>query len=221
MSVNCPRSSSLLSGFTPLRIRRHIVPAVFAIYEPEYCGYNISDYLARLPSDVAVIFRGYHIHARTRRIIEAAELCASRHIPFFPAVAHTHQQSISFIRDMTNMSIPYDGIHLSSHVTISDALLLRDMIQGRIITRAAHNVLELKGAFLSDADLCFISPVFPTSSHPGAPALYISGFYDLARATPLYTLALGGIVTPKHVQLILQDGIRGFASIGYFHQPET
>jgi len=43
------------------------------------------------------------------------------------------------------------------------------------------------------ADFTFLSPLFPTASHPGAAALGISEFKKLIEKTNLPVIALGGI----------------------------
>ncbi|WP_298215101.1 thiamine phosphate synthase [Acidocella sp.] len=59
---------------------------------------------------------------------------------------------------------------------------------------SAHNHAELRQARRAGADFVFISPVFPTASHPGAPSLGAAGWRRLARlARPLRPFALGGI----------------------------
>ncbi len=46
-------------------------------------------------------------------------------------------------------------------------------------------------------DCLFLSPLFPTQSHPGAPALGPLSWATLARGLPAPCLALGGITTAR------------------------
>jgi thiamine-phosphate pyrophosphorylase len=64
----------------------------------------------------------------------------------------------------------------------------------RLLTASVHNKTESVRAKRAGAQLLFCSPIFPTNSHPGAPALGPAGFRRLARrAGPVKFCALGGI----------------------------
>lgn len=69
-------------------------------------------------------------------------------------------------------------------------------------TAPAHDLREIRAAERSGATALFLSPLHPTRSHPGAPALGRMRFAALARATRLPVIALGGV-----------DGRRGRAAI--------
>jgi thiamine-phosphate pyrophosphorylase len=60
-----------------------------------------------------------------------------------------------------------------------------------LVTASAHNSAEVRRAAKAGARIIFISPVYPTASHPGAPALGPARFAAAARHMPLY--GLGGI----------------------------
>ncbi len=63
-----------------------------------------------------------------------------------------------------------------------------------LISASAHDGAELRRARKAGADIIFISPVFPTASHPGATGLGSLGFLNLARqAGGARAFALGGI----------------------------
>ena len=57
----------------------------------------------------------------------------------------------------------------------------------------AHNMNELTQANLFGADAVMISPVCPTSSHPGAPVLGPTRFRMLAAHADMPLIALGGM----------------------------
>jgi thiamine-phosphate pyrophosphorylase len=65
--------------------------------------------------------------------------------------------------------------------------------RGALVTSSAHDVTELRRAARAGADLAFLSPAFPTRSHPGAPALGPLRWGRLARHAGLPVAALGGI----------------------------
>ncbi len=63
-----------------------------------------------------------------------------------------------------------------------------------LITSSAHGAADLRRARLQGAALVFLSPVFPTVSHAGAPALGVTRWAGLAyHAAGLPVAALGGI----------------------------
>jgi thiamine-phosphate pyrophosphorylase len=64
---------------------------------------------------------------------------------------------------------------------------------GRVMTASAHNGAELVRAIRLGVDAVFLSPVFATASHPGAPALGPLRWGVRAASCPIPVLALGGI----------------------------
>jgi thiamine-phosphate pyrophosphorylase len=64
---------------------------------------------------------------------------------------------------------------------------------GRLITSSAHGRTDLLRAHRAGAGLAFLSPTFPTLSHPDAAALGPARWVRLARAAPLPVAALGGV----------------------------
>lgn len=73
-----------------------------------------------------------------------------------------------------------------------------------------HNPREALAARC--ADLCFLSPLFPTRSHPGAPALGRARFAALARLIDAPVMALGGI-RPAHRHMLDGIGAAGWGAI--------
>ncbi len=61
------------------------------------------------------------------------------------------------------------------------------------MTSSAHDAADLRLAAKAGAHLTFLSPVFPTASHPGAPALGSVRWTRLARLAGIPVAALGGI----------------------------
>jgi thiamine-phosphate pyrophosphorylase len=67
-----------------------------------------------------------------------------------------------------------------------------------VVTSSAHGIPDLLRAARADADLVFLSPAFPTSSHPGAPGLGPLRWGAMARRLPpgrvrTRLAALGGV----------------------------
>jgi thiamine-phosphate pyrophosphorylase len=75
-----------------------------------------------------------------------------------------------------------------------------------------HDPGELRAAERSGASLLFVSPVYPTRSHPGAPHLGEAGLAALARHASVPVIALGGVTAPDAARLRLL-GAYGWAGI--------
>jgi thiamine-phosphate pyrophosphorylase len=63
----------------------------------------------------------------------------------------------------------------------------------RLITSSAHDQAELRRARMRGAALAFLSPVFPTSSHPAARGLGVARWSRLAGRAGIAVAALGGM----------------------------
>ena len=75
-----------------------------------------------------------------------------------------------------------------------------------------HDRRELRAAERSGAALLFVSPVYPTRSHPGAPFLGEEGFARLTRQASRPVVALGGVDGMRARRLRLL-GAYGWAGI--------
>ncbi|MBW4093106.1 MAG: thiamine phosphate synthase [Proteobacteria bacterium] len=80
-----------------------------------------------------------------------------------------------------------------------------------VVTSSAHGGADLRRARRAGADLVFLSPVFPTASHPGAPALGPLRWAALARGGAAG--ALGG-VTGATVRRLPRHACRAVGAIG-------
>jgi thiamine-phosphate pyrophosphorylase len=79
-------------------------------------------------------------------------------------------------------------------------------------TSYAHTVPDLRRAWRAGARLVFLSPLFPTASHPGAPALGPARWARMARVVPVAAAALGGVDAAKLRRL--PRGCRAVGAIG-------
>jgi len=77
-------------------------------------------------------------------------------------------------------------------------------------TWSAHNLREIRSAERAGADLIFLSPVFPTRSHPDAAVLGPGRFALLAHQAFVPVIALGGMDRGKARTL---NGAYGWAGI--------
>ena len=105
-----------------------------------------------------------------------------------------------------------DGLHLP------EALARRGAGPWRrrpdwIVTAAAHSPAALRRAAAAGADAALLAPVFPTSSHPEAPAIGLSRFAAWCRESPLPVYALGG-VSGAAARRLIAAGAAGLAGTG-------
>jgi thiamine-phosphate pyrophosphorylase len=117
------------------------------------------------------------------------------------------------IADDPDLALQADGLHLPER-RAREAAHWRARRPGWIITAAAHSLRAIIAA--RDVDAVLLSPVFPTKSHPGAPALgpVRAAFIAAAASVPVY--AMGG-VTARNAGL-LAPAFSGIAAIGaFFH----
>jgi thiamine-phosphate pyrophosphorylase len=77
---------------------------------------------------------------------------------------------------------------------------------------SVHDAAEALTAQRSQAALVFVSPVFPTRSHPGAPVLGKAGALALALMTGKPAIALGG-VDAEAGERLMRLGWAGWAGI--------
>jgi len=78
-----------------------------------------------------------------------------------------------------------------------------------------HDYAQIRAAERDGASLLFLSPAFPTRSHPGSPALGIARFAWLARRATLPVIALGGMNAARGKRLA-SFGAYGWAGIDAF-----
>jgi len=77
---------------------------------------------------------------------------------------------------------------------------------------SVHDAAEAYAAMRSDAALVFVSPVFPTSSHPGTSPLGEGGALVVALMTRKPAIALGGVDAASGARL-MEFGWAGWAGI--------
>lgn len=99
-----------------------------------------------------------------------------------------------------------DGVHLTSAALMK----LEARPQVRLVSASCHSAAELAKAAELGLDYVQLSPVLPTLSHPGAPALGWDAFAALIRDYPLPVYALGGM-SPAHLEAAWTAGAHGIA----------
>jgi thiamine-phosphate pyrophosphorylase len=161
---------------------------------------DIPSAAARLPAGSAIILRDYEL-------VERGVLAAA-----LARIARQHGLMLLIAGDPAlALAVGAAGIHLPE-ARVNEARGWRHR-RNWLITAAAHSRAALQRAALAGADAALLSPVFATASHPGAPALGVTGFNLLAEAAPLPVYALGGI-SETNARRLLGGKAAGIAAIG-------
>ncbi len=150
----------------------------------------------RLPAGAAVLLRDYGAADRPAFARALAVLCRRRRLRFLVA------------GDWRLAARLGAGLHMP------EALARRRRGHGWR-TAAAHGRAGLERAARAGAGAALLSPVFPTASHPGAPALGAVRFAALVRASRIPVYALGGVAANSAPRLA-GAGACGIAAIGAF-----
>ena len=157
----------------------------------------------QLPQDTSIIYRHYNSADREALAVRLSKNCRKNNIPLF--IAKTPGLAAS---------IGAAGCHLPENFTPMIPAIRRRFPQLYIST-ACHSEIAVKKASQAGADLIFLSPIFPTSSHPSTKHLTLLSGSRLARTTHVPVFALGGI-TADRLNAVSAAGFSGFGAISYF-----
>jgi thiamine-phosphate pyrophosphorylase len=133
-------------------------------------GEALWDALTRLPRGAGVVFRHYGLDPAARRALFRKVRAIARRRRLLLMAAGVPMRGA-------------DGVH------------------GRrgpgLVSFPAHNLRELRAAEAAGAHLVFLSPAFPTRSHPGARTLGAVRFGLIVRQARIPVIALGGMDARK------------------------
>jgi thiamine-phosphate pyrophosphorylase len=107
-------------------------------------------------------------------------------------------------------SIKADGVHLSSARLMACAV--RPLAGTKLVSAACHSLNELTHAECIGLDFVTLSPVLPTTSHPGTEPIGWERFAELAASVRIPVYALGGM-KKTDVSLAKSHGACGIAAI--------
>ncbi|UYY57311.1 thiamine phosphate synthase [Sphingomonas sp. S2-65] len=145
--------------------------------------------LERMPRGSGVIFRHYRLPLAERRALFARVAAVAR------------RRGLVLLRaGETRLGRGEDGTHGT-----------RRRVRGWY-SRSAHSPEEVVAGARAGADLLFVSPVFATRSHPGAPALGPVRLGMLVRGVGVPVIALGGM-NARSARRLRGVGVYGWAGI--------
>ncbi len=159
--------------------------------------------LRKLPPLVGVLFRHYESPRREALARSVAKIARSRRLVLIIAKDWRLAARVNA-----------DGVHLPESLARGGRNApIRGWCRrrGKFLTMACHSRRALGFARRLSADAAFLSPVFPTASHPEAEGMGVVRFARHARGAGLPVLALGG-VTERWEKRLKQGGAAGMAS---------
>ena len=172
--------------------RRHPLspkaPAVW-LFSDERSGVPVERLAALLPPGSGIVVRHDSLApgARWRLLRRLARIARARgltlHLAAAPAIGKRWGA---------------DGVHLRSRDARRAGAAHR---LGLRLSMPVHDVAEARRARRAGAAIAFVSPLYPTRSHPGAPALGRAAWLRLARIAGGRPVALGGM-TPARARAL-------------------
>lgn len=151
-------------------VRRQNLPRMWLMTD-ERLGERLVPIIGRLPPGAGVVFRHYSLEETLRRRLFDAVRAQSVQRDVTLLLGGTAQLAAAWGADGSHGRGPGVGLRSAS----------------------VHTLAEIETAELDGAALLFLSPVFATRSHPGAPPLGPERFDALAASTDLPVIALGGL----------------------------
>jgi len=152
-----------------------------------------------LPKGAAIILRDYDWPEREALARRLKVICVERRLLLLIGA------DIELAK-----TVGADGVHFPSRMK-SRLPLPATMI----MSTACHTQEDLDRAGETHTDIAFLSPVYPTASHPGAQSLGPDTFKAMARGATVPVIALGG-VDEENADMLNGPNIVGLAAIGAF-----
>ncbi len=180
------------------------LPHVFALTDSDR-GRGPLDLVRTLPQGAGLIFRHYAAPNREQTAAHVVRACRDSGIICLIA------GDLALAR-----KLKANGVHLPEwQLRKPPRGLAAYRDQGGLVTVAAHSLSAVSRAAQLSVDGIFLSPVFPSISHPGGRSLGLTRFARIARMSPTVVFALGGIDAATS-RRVLFAGAFGIAGIGLF-----
>jgi thiamine-phosphate pyrophosphorylase len=167
----------------------------------ERMGERLWEAIDRLPiKRSGIVFRHYQSPREVRAALaeRVAEICNRRSLTL--AIARDAELARTLGADL---------VHNPAELPV-----------GMPFSRSVHSLEEAEAAKAEGASLVFVSPVYPTSSHPGRKALYRPAALKIAKAAGVPAIALGGMDALKSARL-QREGFYGWAGIDAWLDAKT
>ncbi len=164
-------------------IRALALPPIYAITHAS--AYGITAFMARLRGALEKGLRLVQVRERDMPAAALTEFAIQ-----VCALAHPYGASVLINGDV-NANIGADGVHLTS----AQLMRARSRPAAGLCAASCHTRDELLQAAALGVDFVVLSPVLPTRSHPGQPALGWERFAQLCADLPMPVYALGGMRT--------------------------
>jgi thiamine-phosphate pyrophosphorylase len=153
-------------------------------------GVALPEIVARLPAGSGIVFRHYSLPPDARWALFRHVKMLARRGRHTLLLAGSAEQAKAWLADGSHGRGPGDGLR----------------------SAPAHDFGEIRAAERTGASLVFLSPVYRTRSHPGAPPLGPARFGSLCRRTRLPVIALGGVDASRAPALVAR-GAYGWGGI--------
>lgn len=159
--------------------------------------------IKNLPKNSAIIFREYDLNrvAREKMAREVFDICRK------------NNQRILIGKDYElAQTLGADGVHFSDRQEFPAQI---NRQQNFMITLACHNFSSVLKSQNLPVDAIFLSPIFPTKSHEGAPVLGLEILKKAMNTSKIPIFALGG-VNEENLKILQSLGAQGFGGIDIF-----
>ncbi|MES2175749.1 MAG: thiamine phosphate synthase [Pseudomonadota bacterium] len=177
------------------RRHRKKLPALWLMTDERVDAAALLAAAARLPKGRGgIVFRHYRTEPAQRRALFAALRSIARRRRLVLLLAGSARDAAAWRAD---------GAHGRDS---------RGVARPLVRSRAVHDEREAATARRVGADMCFVSPLFPTRSHVGAETLGRVRFAALARQIDAPVMALGGM-RRRHRPMLNAIGADGWAAI--------
>lgn len=174
------------------------IPSLFFFTDPERTPDPVA-VARRLPRGTAVVYRHFGAEDRLRTARKLAETCRSRGLVLLIGADAELAETCRA-----------DGVHWPQRLMPKE----RGGVF-RIVTAAAHDADAVAAANAARLDACVLSPIFPSRSASAQSELGLFRASQIARASSIPVIALGGVSGGNATRLIGR-GFAGVAAIDAF-----
>jgi len=187
----------------PTAISLYMTGPSFFYFTDDKRGKNPVQMALALPKDTGLVFRHYDHPERSSLARQIADITRKRGLTLFVAKSAKLAAQVGAY-----------GCHLPTHM-MGRLPLLKYKYPTLHFSVACHSVWDLCQTQNLGADMAYLSPLYPSRSHPTARALSPLAVASQVRSLYLPVYGLGGINWNRWAQL--QDlGFAGFGAIDLF-----